>query len=118
MDQPAYGTLAVRGPFGDAQGLPDLGLRQAERQSAQLEDLGELLDLVQIDPVDHVVGGLVDRRLVCNENSDATTPWSRLARRRKRASVRRHPLRKNKCGNLPRREPFNSPTDQASFIFD
>jgi len=78
VDQPAYGTLAVRGPLGHAQGLSDLGLRQAQRQSAQLEDLRELLDLVQIDPVDHVVGGLVDRRLVCKENR-ICKPGSSLA---------------------------------------
>ena len=48
-------------------GPSHLGLRQTQRQSAKLEHLSELLDLVQIYPVDYVVRGLVDRRLICNQ---------------------------------------------------
>ena len=64
---PAYGTLAVSWPLCHAQGLSYLGLRQTQRQSAKLEHLSELLDLVQIYPVDYVVRGLIDRRLICNQ---------------------------------------------------
>ena len=66
VHSPAYGTLAVSWPLRHAQGLSYLGLRQTQRQSAKLEHLRELLDLVQIDPIDHVVRRLVDRRLICN----------------------------------------------------
>lgn len=61
---PADGTLAVGGSLGDGQRLAYLGLRQAQRKAAQLERLGELLDVVQVDAVHHVAVGLVDGELV------------------------------------------------------
>lgn len=57
---PANSTLAVGGSFGHRQGLTHLGLGEAQGKSPELEGLGELLDLVQIDAVDHVGGCLVD----------------------------------------------------------
>lgn len=63
---PANGTLAVGRALGDAERLADLRLREPQRQPAQLEGLRELLDLVQVDPVDDVVRGFVDRWLICN----------------------------------------------------
>ena len=52
---PADGGLAVGGPLGRAQGLAQLGLGQAQRQTADLEGLGELPDLLQVHPV-HLTG--------------------------------------------------------------
>lgn len=63
---PAYGTLAIGWTLRHAQGLAHLGLREAQRQSTDLEHLRELLDVVQIDAIHYVVGGLVDGRLICN----------------------------------------------------
>jgi len=56
---PAYCALAVRRTFRDAQGLPNLGLRQSQRQPPQLERLGKLLDFVQIDAIHNVPSRLV-----------------------------------------------------------
>ena len=39
----------------DAQRLTDLSLRQAQRQSTQLEGFGKLFDFVQIDSVDRCI---------------------------------------------------------------
>jgi len=57
---PANGALAVGGSLGHRQGLAHLGLGESQRQAPQLECLGELLDLVQVDAVHHIGGGLVD----------------------------------------------------------
>lgn len=63
---PANCALAVRRSFRDTQGLPNLGLRQSQGQPPQLERLGELLDLVQINAIDHVTSRLVYGGLACN----------------------------------------------------
>ena len=64
---PAYGTLAVGGPLGDRERLAHLGLCEAEREAPQFERLRELLDVVQVDAVHDVAGGLVDGGRICGE---------------------------------------------------
>lgn len=57
---PADGTLAVGRSLGNGQRLAYLGLREAQRKAPQLECFRKLLDVVQVDSVDHVAVGLVD----------------------------------------------------------
>lgn len=62
---PADGTLAVGRSLGNGQRLAHLGLCEAQREPAQLEGLGKLLDVVQVDSVDDVAVRLVDCKFIC-----------------------------------------------------
>lgn len=46
---PADGALAVGRTFGDGERLADLRLGETQREALQLEGLGELVDLVEVD---------------------------------------------------------------------
>lgn len=66
---PAYGTLTVGGSLGHGQRLTHLGLGEAQRESSQLECLGELLDLIQINAIHNIGGCLIDGGFICRRNA-------------------------------------------------
>lgn len=58
--EPADGTLAVGRPLRGSQGQANLCLGEAQAESAQLECLGKVLDLLQVDAVHHVCRRVAD----------------------------------------------------------
>jgi len=62
---PADSRLAVGRSLGDAQCLAHLSLCQAERETTDLELLGKLSHLVEVDSIDHDIVPRITADSIC-----------------------------------------------------